>query len=96
MKRKESYRVLVLKRARQSLGKLPIKFQQQIYKRLKDLEHTPRPADAKMLKGMPDMYRIRSGDYRIVYHIHEGEICVYVIAIGDRKVVYKLLERWMN
>ena len=48
----------------------------------------PRPNGCKKLKGR-DAYRIRSGNYRIIYDIQDNELIIDVIALGHRKDVYK-------
>lgn len=55
------------------------------------LKHNPRPHGYKKLKGNDNLYRIRAGDYRIVYQIHNKQLLVLVIRIGDRKYVYRNL-----
>ena len=49
----------------------------------------PRPQGVKKLKGECDAYRIRVGDYRVVYEIFDREIRVLVIAIGHRRDIYR-------
>jgi len=48
----------------------------------------PRPKGCKKLKGR-DGYRIRTGNYRIIYEIFDNELLITVIAIGHRKDIYK-------
>ncbi len=49
----------------------------------------PRPKGVKKLSGLDDLYRIRVGDYRIVYQIHDDRLIVLVVRIGHRKDVYR-------
>ena len=49
----------------------------------------PKPAGAEKLSGQQDLYRIRSGNYRVVYEIDNGEIVVSVIKVGHRKEIYR-------
>ena len=53
-----------------------------------DLENDPRPPGCKKLKGR-DAYRIRVGDYRVIYEIQDDRLIVDVVTIGDRKNVYE-------
>jgi mRNA interferase RelE/StbE len=53
-----------------------------------DLTDNPRPYGYKKLKG-EDAYRIRVGDYRIIYEIDDGKIIVTVVSVGHRKDIYK-------
>ena len=49
----------------------------------------PRPPGCRKLSGTTDRYRIRVGDYRIVYRIDEGKVTVLVLMIGHRREVYE-------
>ncbi len=63
--------------------------QKRIVKRLKWLQNNPRPQGVKKLAGEDDLYRIREGDYRIIYTIQDKDLVVLVVKIGDRKEVYR-------
>ena len=56
---------------------------------MKSLQHDPRPSGVKKLGGEDDLYRIREGDYRIIYTVQDKELIVLVVKIGDRKEVYR-------
>jgi mRNA interferase RelE/StbE len=53
-----------------------------------NLAVNPRPFGYKKLKG-EEAYRIRVGDYRIIYEIDDGKIIVTVVSVGNRKDIYK-------
>jgi mRNA interferase RelE/StbE len=53
----------------------------------------PRPPGAKKLADSDKLYRIRSGNYRIVYQVEDEILLVLVVKIGDRKDVYRNLLR---
>jgi len=53
------------------------------------LAQEARPAGCVKLAGSPDLYRIRVGDYRIVYQIKDNELLVLVLSIGHRREVYR-------
>jgi mRNA interferase RelE/StbE len=55
-----------------------------------DLANDPRPHGHEKLKGV-NAYRIRVGNYRIIYEIHDQIITVVVVDIGDRKEIYRRL-----
>ena len=63
---------------------------QRIAARIESLAENPRPSGCKKLSGS-DRYRIRQGDFRIVYSVEDDELVVYVVKIGDRKSVYRAL-----
>jgi len=54
-----------------------------------DLEQNARPSGCVKLAGEPDLYRIRVGDYRIIYQVNDLKLTVLVLAIGHRRDVYR-------
>ena len=74
-----------------SMKRLPKRELRRIKKKIDDLaENLPDPATTKM-KGNNTFHRIRAGDYRIVYEIHEGRLVILVVKVGHRKNIYKRL-----
>jgi len=63
---------------------------QRIAARIESLAENPRPPGCKKLSGS-DRYRIRQGDFRIVYSVEDDELIIYVVKIRDRKSVYRAL-----
>ena len=82
------YRVILPKSVQKELDRLPDDVAQRILARLRALESNPRPTDVKKLKGRP-AWRVRVGDYRIIYEIHDRELMVIVVTIGHRREVYR-------
>jgi mRNA interferase RelE/StbE len=83
-----SFRVEVRHSAEKELGRLPAQAQQRIAVGLLGLTEQPLPPNVKKLKGS-DGYRIRIGDYRVLYTIDTEKREVSVFAIGHRKDVYR-------
>lgn len=81
-----AYSILLAPPAERQLMSLTDSAQKRIVKRLKSLHENPRPQGVKKLAGEEDLYRIREGDYRIIYTIQGKEL---VVKIGDRKEVYR-------
>ncbi len=83
-----SYRILILRRAQKELGALP----KDIYDRIKDailsLKDEARPKGCKKLSGR-DGWRIRVGDYRIIYEIDDENKEILILHVGHRKYVYR-------
>lgn len=74
-----------------SMKRLPKRELRRIKKKIDALaENLPDPATTKM-KGNNTFHRIRVGDYRIVYEIHENRLVILVVKVGHRKDVYKRL-----
>jgi mRNA interferase RelE/StbE len=76
--------------AQRQLRKLDLAIQKRVLRRIERLEKQPRPRSAKKLQGSKEpLYRIREGDYRIVYTIEDEKLIVLVIRIGHRSEVYR-------
>ncbi len=84
-----SYRVEINKKVRKKdLAGIAAKDVVRIIERIKSLADNPYPEDATKLKGRAE-WRIRQGDYRILYIVEEKVVTVFVIKVGHRKSVYK-------
>jgi mRNA interferase RelE/StbE len=84
-----AYRVEVKPAARRQLSKLPRDVQERLRSRIDALAISPRPLGATKLEGPENLYRIREGDYRIIYQIEDQVLLVLVVKIGHRKDVYR-------
>lgn len=85
------FRLLIKASAAKELKAIPNKRdRQRIVERIQGLKTDPRPPGSQKLSGK-ERYRIRQGQYRIVYSIEKDELVVYVVKIGNRKDVYRAL-----
>jgi mRNA interferase RelE/StbE len=84
-----SYRVALTSSAEKELNGLPKKVISRIVPRLEQLVSAPRPPGCKKLKGGDNEWRIRVGDYRIVYVIDDTARTVDVTRIAHRRDVYE-------
>lgn len=82
------YTVLIERYAQKQIMKLDKKVIPVIKSAIASLADNPRPNGYKKLKG-EDAYRIRVGDYRVIYEIDDGKIIVTVVSVGHRKDIYK-------
>ena len=82
------YTVFIGKAVQKTLSKLPDKVASKLESAMLSLENNPRPDGCKKLKGR-DAFRIREGDYRIIYEIEDKILRVLVIDVGHRKDIYK-------
>ena len=73
------------------LAKLPKDSQKTICFRIDALANDPLPSDAKKLESEENFYRIKVGDYRVIYQIHKKILFILVVRIGHRKDVYRRL-----
>ncbi|MGH8286009.1 MAG: type II toxin-antitoxin system RelE family toxin [Steroidobacteraceae bacterium] len=85
-----AYRLLIKPSAGKELAGLGTKAdRQRIVQRINALGEDPRPHGSEKLAGYDDRYRIRQGNYRIVYLVDDKRREVTIFKIGDRKDVYK-------
>lgn len=61
----------------------------RIIAKIYSLQQEPRPHGVKKLEGEQSLYRVRQGDYRIIYEIKDNVLIVEVIKIGHRSDVYR-------
>lgn len=84
-----SYRIEVAPAAVRQLRKLDRVAQRRVQAAIELLAGEPRPSGARMLVGGDGEWRVRTGDYRIVYEIHDNVLLVLVVAVGHRRDVYE-------
>ena len=82
------YKVLIERYAQKQIMKLDRKIIPVIKASIIDLSDNPRPYGYKKLKG-EEAYRIRVGNYRVIYEINDNTIIVTVVSVGHRKEIYK-------
>jgi mRNA interferase RelE/StbE len=63
--------------------------QRQLFAHVTSFADNPRPNGVEKMKGEDDLYRLRSGNYRIIYTINDKRLLVLIVRIGDRKEVYR-------
>lgn len=85
------YQVQIIKRAAKSLRKLPHTEAGRILDKIAELEDNPKPPGSKRLQGY-ELYRLRVGDWRIIYAIEEDVSLILVVSIKPRGKVYKNLD----
>jgi mRNA interferase RelE/StbE len=84
-----AYTVALAPAADRQFRKLPALIRQRLKRHIDSLATAPRPAGTIKMHGEPDLYRIRVGDYRIVYYVWDQKHEVLVVKIGDRREVYR-------
>jgi mRNA interferase RelE/StbE len=87
----ERYEIRLTRSAERDLRSLPRHAQVRIARAIDRLANTPRPRGATLLAdgGSPRIYRIRVGDYRILYEPRDDQLVIVVIAVGHRREVYR-------
>lgn len=82
------YEIRVLPSVRKDLRRVDKSDVRRILDRIESLAQNPRPDDCRKLTGR-DLYRVRSGVYRILYEIHDDAVVVIVVKVGHRREVYR-------
>jgi mRNA interferase RelE/StbE len=83
-----TYNILILPRAAKELAKLPRGHYERARDAIRSLSDDPRPSGCLKLRGR-DGWRIRVGDYRVIYDIDEADHTVTVLHVGHRQNVYR-------
>ena len=86
------YNIDIKPSAQKALAKIPQPHRKRIAKRIDRLADDPRPIDAKKLSAAAALYRVRVGDYRVIYQIEDDALLILVVRIGARGDVYRHLE----
>jgi mRNA interferase RelE/StbE len=84
-----TYRIEFVKRATKQFKDLPTHEQQRLSPKINALSTEPRPIGVVKLSGEEDLYRIRVGDYRIIYAIQDDQLLVLVVKLGHRREIYR-------
>lgn len=83
------YEIKLGLQVQKQLNKLDKKHSRRVFAAMVGLEHNPFPAASTKLIGKPHTYRLRVGDYRVIYEVDGRILKVYIIRIDHRKDVYK-------
>lgn len=81
--------VVFTRSATKELESLPSTVIGKIIRKIEALSINPRPSGVKKIVGRIDLWRIRSGNYRIIYSIKQDKLVIEIIRIRHRKEVYK-------
>jgi len=82
------YNIFFKRSAVKDMDPIPKKDLRRIINRIESLEEDPRPPGCEKLVGQ-DRYRIRQGNYRIVYSIQDQDLTVSIVKIGPRRDIYR-------
>ena len=84
-----NYEIEVSSTAEKQLRKLSPKDQISVLKRIQELGGEPRPNHSRKPWGQRDIYRVRAGNYRILYSIEENYLIIIILKVGQRRDVYR-------
>ncbi len=85
----ESYKVEIDSHAQRAFRKFPGDVQNRLTRVILTLEHAPRPVGCKAVVGRLGHWRIRVGDYRMIYTVRDDVLVVLVVEVGHRRDVYR-------
>lgn len=89
----QKYVVKIDRKALSFLKGLSAKPKRRIKSRIDALAENPYPPDAAPIAGQKDIWRMRSGSYRIAYTVRKAELLILIVHIDDRKDFYKYFRR---
>lgn len=84
-----NYQIEITKTAEKQLKSLPLEYKIKLTKSINLLAVEPRPHGSKKLTGYENSYRIRVGNYRIIYDIKDKVLTILILKIGHRKDIYR-------
>jgi len=84
-----TYRIEFAPAAVRQLGSLPVKIQRRVSSKIEALAYDPRPTGCRKLKGGENIYRVRAGDYRLLYQVRDDILIVLVVSVRKRGEAYK-------
>ena len=82
------YQIHILQTAEKEMGKLSVEIHDRISNKLLSLENNPRPKGVKKLSTQ-EQYRLRVGNYRVLYTVDDSTEVVTIVSVGHRREVYR-------
>ncbi|MCL1493374.1 MAG: type II toxin-antitoxin system RelE/ParE family toxin [Pseudanabaena sp. Salubria-1] len=83
-----SYQIIIPKPVQKQLDSLPKTQRDRAITAVRSLTNEPRPTGVKKLKGYDETYRIRFGDYRVIYKVQDKELIILLLSVSHRKDAY--------
>lgn len=82
------YLIVFARSARKEFDSLPVEISSRIESRINALVTDPRPPGCLKLKGRENQWRIRIGDYRVIYSINDQTFAIKILEVGHRREIY--------
>lgn len=82
------YQIILKKKAKKFIDHLPLNEKRRL---VAAIEQLPNGEDIKRLKGHHDLFRLRVGDYRVLYTVDHGQLIIFVVDAGSRGQIYSRL-----
>ena len=84
-----AYTIRIQSKAKRQLKSFEKQTQARISNAVDQLAKNPKPNNCKPLKGFTGIWRLRVGDYRVIYEIKDAKLIILVVEIGHRREVYR-------
>jgi mRNA interferase RelE/StbE len=84
-----TYEIEILSKPRRQIKALPKDIQNLVRVKIRSLAENPRPPGVKKLSGIKNLYRVRVGEYRIIYDIQDRVLVVVIVSVGHRSKIYR-------
>ena len=83
------YAITFAKSARKELEHLSVNVISRVFPKIEGLAQNPRPSGCRKLQGLKNLWRIRIGDYRMIYQVFDDEMVVDIVAVRHRSRAYR-------
>jgi len=83
------YTITFAQSARKDLERLSASIVNRVFSKIEALAQNPRPSGCRKLQGVENLWRIRAGDYRVVYQVFDEELVVDIVAVRHRSKAYR-------
>lgn len=83
------YQLEITRQAQRQLGRLPASVAARVQAAIQGLASNPRPRGSLKMSDMKNGWRIRIGNYRVIYDSHDDVLRVIIIRVGHRRDVYR-------
>jgi mRNA interferase RelE/StbE len=83
------YEVIINRKALKQIQELPLQFRKRVTVAIDNLAINPKHPNCKKLQGFDHTWRVRVGDYRIIYEIYDNKVQIIVIKVKHRRDVYR-------
>jgi mRNA interferase RelE/StbE len=84
-----NYKISISLSAEKKLKKIPKKDLKKVIEKIQSLSITPFPQGCRKLSGEENIYRVRQGNYRVIYEVENKQLVILILKIGHRKDVYQ-------
>ncbi len=84
-----AYKIKIKESAQKVLKKLDKPIKSRIWVAISELANQPHPTESVKMSGYDDLWRIRVGDWRIIYQIRDDEMVILIVRVGHRRDIYR-------